>query len=182
MKMRTLCLLAMLPFTIQAAFSAAPLTGGKMVIRGTIAASPCKIANGDENLSVNLKEISLRDLIRNGKSKLVPFTIHLIDCDPSTYSKVKITFSGIESSKISNRLEITPVDPGSDMSAVAIGLQLGDGTEVKLDQELLASTISSSTTNLTFHAYVEGLKNDLKQGNVGLGQFTAVANYIIEYQ
>ncbi|ENH6240017.1 fimbrial protein, partial [Salmonella enterica subsp. enterica] len=71
--------------------SVGPFGSGKVTFTGTITNSPCDIAPGDDNLTVNFGQISYRKLKAAGAADtqdVKPVTIHLQNCsfDPDTSS------------------------------------------------------------------------------------------------
>ncbi|ECF5950739.1 fimbrial protein StdA, partial [Salmonella enterica subsp. diarizonae] len=87
--------------------SVGPFGSGKVTFTGTITNSPCDIAPGDDNLTVNFGQISYRKLkLQNATSDAKPVTIHLQNCsfdtDTSTsnpnpvgaMSMVSVAFTG----------------------------------------------------------------------------------------
>ncbi|MEJ4047251.1 fimbrial protein [Erwinia sp. SLM-02] len=157
------------------------LIGGALKFTGTVVALPCAIAPGDEQLAVDFKQIALKDLINDRKTKPIPFALHLINCNSIVYKSVTITFSGTESVQLPNHLVITP-DEAGDMSAVAVGLQMKNGSPITLNKSTPAIELSQSSMTLDFSAFVEGDTEQLKSGKVAFGPFTSVAQYILNYQ
>lgn len=70
---------------------------GIVKFKGEVISAPCSIKPGDEDLTVNLGEVTDTVLKSDQKSLAEPFTIHLQDCMLSqggtTYSKAKVTFT-----------------------------------------------------------------------------------------
>lgn len=180
MKLRLFCVLIFFPLLHNAAN--AGLIGGDLRFYGTVKALPCDVQAGDENILVDFKDISLKDLLLNQRSKKVPFAIHLINCNTAVYNSVTVTFSGMENRRLPNHLIVTPEEAGADMSAIALGLQTENGTPVILNEATAAQALSGSTKEIKFMAYIEGITDELRQGKVSYGSFSAVANYTLNYQ
>lgn len=157
------------------------ISGGEIHFVGKVISLPCRIAPGDERIPVDFKDIALKDLISNGKTKPIPFTIHLLDCNTVVFNSVTVKFSGNESTKLPGRLTITAVD-GGDMTAVGVGLQTLEGQPIELDKDALVAALSEKSMSLDFSAFVEGDITALKEGKVDLGRFTSTANYTLSYQ
>jgi len=174
--------LSLLIFFLLIRSANAGLIGGELKFSGRVNALPCDVISGDEIIPVNFNDVSLKELLVNKKSKRIPFTIHLINCNTDVYKTVTVVFSGAESAKLPNHLAITPKISGSNMSAVAVGLQLENGTPIILNEETPAQALSGNSKNLKFMAYIEGISAELRQGQVDFGEFTSVASYTLNYQ
>lgn len=67
---------------------------------GTLTSAPCGLDPLTTDLSVDFDMIMEPDLYAYARTKGVPFTITLTDCDLSIASKASITFKGTESTEL----------------------------------------------------------------------------------
>lgn len=81
---------------------------------GTLVDTPCQLDESSESLSIDFGELVNKDLVTNGKSKVLPLGITLIECDLSISNMLTIKFIGDQSYKAPNNLAI----PGFDMLSV----------------------------------------------------------------
>ncbi|EOZ9390974.1 fimbrial protein [Enterobacter cancerogenus] len=161
--------------------AATELLGGDVRFHGTVVALPCSIVPGSDNLVVDFKQASVKDLYLNTKTRITPFTIHLDNCSTGVFNTVSVIFSGPEDSKLPDHLVITPGGQGS-ASGVGIGLEEMDGTEVKLNRPTTPQSIQSSTMDLNYKAYLQGEPDAVNNKTISFGNFTASATFTLNYQ
>lgn len=157
------------------------LVGGDVRFHGTVVALPCSIVPGGDNLMVDFKQASVKDLYLNTKTRITPFTIHLENCSTGVFDTVSVTFSGPENSKLPDHLAITPGGQGS-ASGVGIGLEEMDGAVIKLNQPTSPQPIQANTMDLTYKAYLQGEPDAVNNKTISFGTFTATATFTLNYQ
>lgn len=173
------CLIIATLVTIPSAI-AAPLD---VTIRGTVLSTPCKIRAGDEDLTVDLDTVVDKYLYINTRTPGKPFYLHLDDCNTTLASSVRLTFNGTENNNLPGLLA---VNAGSGASGIAVGIETGDASSIPLPlnvqgPENLLST-ASTTTVLSFKAYVQAEPQALASKTIGLGAFSASATFVLDYQ
>ncbi|MCL6722980.1 type 1 fimbrial protein [Klebsiella sp. T2.Ur] len=157
------------------------LIGGDVRFHGSVVALPCSIVPGSDNLMVDFKQASVKDLYLNTKTRITPFTIHLENCSTRVFDTVSVTFSGPENSKLPDHLAITPRGQGS-ASGVGIGLEEMDGVEIKLNHPTTPLRIQANTMDLTYKAYLQGEPDAVNNKTITYGTFTATATFTLNYQ
>ncbi|HFD9223218.1 TPA: fimbrial protein [Salmonella enterica] len=174
--------------------SVGPFGSGKVTFTGTITNSPCDIAPGDDNLTVNFGQISYRKLKPlNATSDAKPVTIHLQNCsfdpDDSTsgtknpvgaMSMVSVAFTGTADSTDTAYANT----PGKEM-ATGVGVQLLDSDLHPLKPSVLSSTgttpqqlqTGDNQINLFAQLINLGGEDSIKPGSIN----TAL-NYTLTYK
>ncbi len=124
-----------------------PFGSGKVTFTGTITNSPCDIAPGDDNLTVNFGQISYRKL-KNANTAdtqdVKPVTIHLQNCsfdaagsdDVIPMSMVHVNFTG---NTVPGATDVAYPNPTGPNMASGVGVQLLDSKMAVLSPSKLAS-------------------------------------------
>ncbi|ECI3890480.1 fimbrial protein StdA [Salmonella enterica subsp. enterica] len=173
--------------------SVGPFGSGKVTFTGIITNSPCDIAPGDDNLTVNFGQISYRKLkSQNATSDAKPVTIHLQNCsfdkdtstsNPNTVgamSMVSVAFKGTADSTDTAYANT----PGEGM-ATGVGVQLLDSDLHPLKPSVLSSTgttpqqlqTGDNQINLFAQLINLGGEDSIKPGSIN----TAL-NYTLTYK
>lgn len=149
---------------------------GTVTFIGSIIDAPCSITPDTIDQTVKMGEISNKALQNGGTSSPRPFDIKLENCDVSGLKDktVTTTFSGTSAKSNGDLLAITGTAAGA-----AIALTQDGNTPIKLGHPANPSTIQNGNNTLHFAAY---LKGDGASAAVVPGDFTAVANFALNYQ
>ena len=76
------------------------LPGGNMRFQGVIIAESCRVEAGDQQLTVNMGQISSNRFHSPGEdTDPVPFDIHLQDCSTAVSQRVGVAFHGVADGK-----------------------------------------------------------------------------------
>lgn len=154
---------------------------------GSVLSTPCKISAGDENLTVDFGTIANKYLYINTRTPGNTFSLHLDDCNTTTLSKVKITFKGVENTKLPGLLAI---DKGNGANGIGVGIETTGTSEVPTSavplriniqgpENLLSTT--STTTVLNFKAYVQVEPDAQVHKAILPGAFSANATFVLDY-
>lgn len=146
---------------------------------GNVVITPCQIAPESEKVSVDFKQISVKDLYSANKSKPIPFSIHLINCSTSVFKAVTVTFNGIENQNLPEHLAI---NEKSVASGIGIGLLNQDDTPIKLNSPSSVQNLTDDNTEIKFKAYVEAEPDALRDQTITYGTFYSTAYYTLNYQ
>ncbi|HFW4212030.1 TPA: fimbrial protein, partial [Salmonella enterica subsp. enterica serovar Reading] len=176
--------------------SVGPFGSGKVTFTGTITNSPCDIAPGDDNLTVNFGQISYRKLKAANAADtqdVKPVTIHLQNCsfDPNTSSSgiknlvgamsmVSVAFTGTADTGDTAYANT----PGAGM-ATGVGVQLLDSDLHPLKPSVLSSTgttpqqlqTGDNQINLFAQLINLGGEDSIKPGNI-----ETALNYTLTYK
>jgi fimbrial protein len=88
------------PIVIAGARSNVISSGGGMRFQGEIIAESCRVEAGDQQMMVNLGQISSNRFHSVGEDiNPVPFDIHLQDCSTAVSQRIGLTFLGIADDK-----------------------------------------------------------------------------------
>ncbi len=101
------------------------------------------------------------------------------DCDLSLGKTVKVTFNGNKSLELPDLLAL---DGGSQASGIALGLETAAGQPVVLNKPSQGMTLASGGNSLALQVYVQGEPTAIAQKSIGLGAFSAVATFGLEYE
>ncbi|EDV3839152.1 TPA: fimbrial protein [Salmonella enterica subsp. enterica serovar Java] len=162
--------------------------GGTINFKGTVTNAPCSIDPNDENLTVNLGQVSMKQLSADGQgSDPVDIKIHLNSCqfdkttvNPQTpdygqFSKVDVAFDGYTSpDKTKGLLQ-------NDGNAANVDVQLLDALAAPVDLTKVvdgtkAQQLTGSTGVVTFKARMLAVG-----GPGGTGTVAATVNYKLKY-
>lgn len=155
------------------------MAADNMLFHGALVAEPCTLKPGDEDIRLDFGTVIDKYLYANGRTPTKPFTLTLQDCDLSLGQTVKITFSGNKSLELPDLLAL---DGGSQASGIALGLETAEGKLVALNKPSQEMTLASGSTSLALQVYVQGEPTALAQKSIGLGAFSAVATFGLEYE
>lgn len=166
---------------------------GTIEFTGSVIDAPCSIVPGDQNIKVNLGQVSLKTLdAANKYTSAVPVTINLTGCSfeaPATgettvkYSKVSVTFPDAHTPAggDATKGEIANDAPDAAENVVIQLLQSDASTGVDLTK-LTPTTgdiqldTTSATSKLQFYARMMTLAGAAKAGSVG-----ATVTYKLHY-
>jgi len=150
---------------------------GKITFKGSIIDSPCSIAPGFDDQTIDLGEISKAALESvKGQSKPKNFSIQLENCSfgtPAARNKVQVTFSGAKSVAANGLLGITGTAKGASLAITD-----GSGALIELDTPTKGQTLKNGNNSLTFAAYLQA---DGASAGITEGDFQAVAEFTLEY-
>ncbi|EIW3593787.1 fimbrial protein [Salmonella enterica] len=169
---------------------------GTIEFTGSVIDAPCSIVPGDQNIKVNLGQVSLKILDAVNKySSVVPVTINLTGCsfdtpavngDPVKYSKVAVTFPGVQTPAggDATKGEIANGAPDAAENVVIQLLKSDAATPVDLtktnptkdDTDNIQLDSTSATSKLQFYARMMTLAGAAKAGGVG-----ATVTYKLHY-
>lgn len=150
---------------------------GTVTFEGSIINAACGIAPESVDQTVNLGQVTTKQLLGGGTSRPVPFTIELVDCemdDPASPNNLaKVTFTGGISSEVAGALAIQGAAAGAGV--VIIGL---NGLPVTLDGSTSTDVkFQNGDNSLLFSAYLKGATAAATPG-----AFTALANFTMDYE
>ncbi|WP_337264910.1 MULTISPECIES: fimbrial protein [unclassified Serratia (in: enterobacteria)] len=147
--------------------------------RGALVAEPCTLRAADENITVDFGSIVDKYLYINGRTLGEPLVLHLDDCDISLGNMVKLTFSGVESTRLNGLLAISGA---SQTQGIAIGIETQQGNLVALNTGRYNQGLVAGNNTLSLRAYVRGEPEAIAQKSIIPGDFTASATFLLEYE
>lgn len=150
---------------------------GHVRMSGEILDTACAIDTGDTAQSINFGTLAVSDLLNNGRSVSVPFTIHLVNCvlngsdvrGRDHWKDVRITFDGEPDG--SHHFALKGTGRGE---ALAIADEAGK--EAIPGEPMAATTLVSGSMALHYRMW-------LTAGHHGLqpGDFRTTVRYFMEY-
>jgi len=154
---------------------------GTVTFEGSIIVAACGIAPESVDQTVNLGQVTTKQLAGGGTSRPVPFTIELVDCemvdttvDPTAKNMAKVTFTGGVSQEVPDTLAIQGSAAGAGV--VIVGL---NGQPVTIDGSSSTDiNFQNGDNSLLFTAYLQGAAT----GTATPGAFTALANFTMSYE
>ncbi|MDR0218423.1 MAG: type 1 fimbrial protein [Enterobacteriaceae bacterium] len=159
----------------QSAYAAGDALRKEVKITLTVVAPACAINDKD----VNFGDISNRDLLK-GSMPSQDFTLTVEDCPSEVLQKAKIKYTGIASNGLDGYLAFSP---DSQASGAAIGITNENGTLLKLGEQTDLKYSSKGGINIIpFQAHVRAEPSALAQNKIGVGNFSATANFEISYE
>ncbi|MDE9555233.1 type 1 fimbrial protein [Xenorhabdus bovienii] len=155
------------------AASAANQGSGTVKFSGSIIDAPCSIKN--TNIDVDLGAVSSHILKDGGRSASKAFKIELQNCTTETKNGVKTTFTGAEADE-KGLLGIEGTASGA-----AIAITNAGGKIIPLGKESDKFSLHEGSNDLNFAAHLKGLKDETGKGEAKPGEFTAIANFTLNY-
>ncbi|CDH02286.1 fimbrial protein [Xenorhabdus bovienii] len=149
---------------------------GTVKFSGSIIDAPCSIKN--TNIDVNLGAVSSHILKDGGRSESKAFKIELQNCTAETKNGVKTTFTGAEATE-KGLLGIEGTASGA--SGAAIAITNAGNKIIPLGTESDKFSLHEGSNDLNFAAYLKGLKDENGKGEAKPGDFTAIANFTLNY-
>ncbi|MEX7606156.1 fimbrial protein [Enterobacter asburiae] len=146
---------------------------------GALVAEPCTLPDEYSDVQLDFGSVILKSLYQYQRTKSLPFTIRLEECDPSLMSLVSVTFEGTPDDQLSTLLAL---DPSSTAKGVAIGLEQSDGTSLDINKNGQFQQLTQGENTLKFLAYVQIKPDALTNKSVSAGDFSAIATFKLNYQ
>ncbi|MEP9267631.1 fimbrial protein [Enterobacter asburiae] len=146
---------------------------------GALVAEPCTLPDADTDIHVDFGTVIVKYLYQYQRTKSQPFTIHLEDCDPSVMKTVSVMFEGTTDDELTDMLAL---DPASTAKGVAIGLELPDGSPLAINKATPHQQLVKGNNSLSLNAYVQAKTAVITTKTLTAGDFTATANFVLNYQ
>jgi type 1 fimbria pilin len=147
---------------------------GTVTIKGSIIDAPCSITPETVDQTVNLGQISNKQLDNGGKSAPQEFRIELENCDlPAGKNTVDITFTGSASAGNPDLIGMT-----GSASGASIGVTDGSGKLIVLGTPRPLQ-ITNGNNVIGFSAYLQG---DGASATIVPGEFSSIINFNLDYQ
>ncbi len=159
--------------------SAGCLAADNMHFSGALVAEPCTLRPGDEDIRLDFGTVVDKYLYTYGRTPGEAFSLVLQDCDISLGNSVKVTFSGAESAALPGLLR---PDGASLAKGIALGLETAAGAPLALNKPSESYAIGKGSNSLQLQVYIRAEPEALAQKKIGLGTFSAVATFGLEYQ
>ncbi|MEN4243661.1 fimbrial protein [Serratia marcescens] len=150
-----------------------------MHFSGALVAEPCTLRPGDEDIRLDFGTVIDKYLYTYGRTEGKAFSLVLQDCDISLGNSVKVTFTGAESAALPGLLR---PDGGSLAKGIALGLETATGAPLALNKPSEGYAIGKGSNSLQLQVYVQGEPEAIAQKSIGLGAFSAVATFGLEYE
>lgn len=159
------------------------VSGGTVHFTGQIVAGACAVSTDTADQTVNLGQYTTSQISTTAGTTPIPFTIKLLNCSSTTYTKAAITFSGTTDSSNSSLLAVNAGGTNAT-AATGVGIQILDSASKAITlgsagtaQTLLMSDNDENATNIfNFSAQYLG-----DGATVAAGQADADATFTITY-
>ena len=170
-------LLFLLPSLALAAHWQTLLPGGNMRFQGLVIAESCRVAVGDQQMTVKMGQISSNRLHAAGEdTQPVAFDIHLQDCSLAVSQRVGIAFRGVADGKNPDVLSVGE-GPGV-ATGIGIALFSDTGNLIALNTpSVYQIPLHPGPTSLHFVAKYRATGNQVTGGKVN-----AQAWFSLSYQ
>lgn len=151
---------------------------GHLGVTGSIVDTACSIETGDLDQGIEMGTLPVSDLINGGHGPLIPFTVHLKNCDLDDgnsiaahhWRDVRITFEGAPDGGNLFAMEGTARGEG-------VAIQDVTGAQAVPGRPMVAIPIVSGSMALHYRMQIEGDRRPLRPGN-----FTTALRYFMEYE
>ena len=159
-------------------FSTIAFATDNLLFSGTLVRLPCIVKPGKELVNVDFKSITTKYIYRYERTKSYPFSLEFTECDTSIGDKMKITFTGQESSALPGLLETTKI--AGNPSGLAVGIELENKEPLMLNKGMIHK-VSAGDSTAQFYAYVKGEPKAIADKKIFPGTFTATSTVKVEY-
>lgn len=140
---------------------------------GVLVDTPCQLDESSENIEIDFGDIVNRELETNGKSKILPLNITLIECDLSISDTLTVEFVGVEDAFVPGNLDISGFD------SLSIGF-LNSDDDVPINAPYTLSLSEYGTNVLNLSSYIRYSPNPV-ESTIEPGAFSADVIFNIEY-
>lgn len=148
-------------------------------LHGALVAEPCRILSDEENLSLEFGTVIDKYLYLNQRTHGQVLELRLADCDLSLGNTVRITFNGTENLHLPGLLAIAA---NSQATGIAIGLETLEGKALPINLSGPKHSLVTGSNIVALKAYVQAEPEALENNTIGLGTFSAVATFNLEYE
>lgn len=143
---------------------------------GSLIAEPCVLDLSTTDITLDFGDVIDKYLYLNTRTFSKPFTIRLLECDTTLGNSVEMTFMGNESAELPGYLTLT----SGSAHGIVIGMALPDGTHAPINRPI-TRPLGNGTTQITLNAYVEAEPSALQNHTIGLGDFSAITTFYLNY-
>lgn len=154
------------------------LAADNMYFHGALVAEPCTLRPGDEDIRLDFGSVVDKYLYAHGRTPGKAFSLTLQDCDLSLGKTVKVTFTGAESSALPGLL----APDGGSPAGIALGIETMAGAPVALNKPSQSYALANGNNSLQLQVYIRGEAAAIAQKSIGLGAFSSVATFTLEYE
>ncbi|SFU57245.1 fimbrial protein [Xenorhabdus koppenhoeferi] len=141
----------------------------------TVLAPTCSIKTEDQNMEVDFGNILNSDLYLKHRTESRQFDLRLEDCDPRITNRLKIKFLGETSKELPGLLAFS-------LAGLAIGMEKTDGTPMPFNKTSEFQLLANSKNNvIPLRAFVQAEPNAIQSKKIGIGEFTAIATFEVNY-
>lgn len=146
---------------------------------GSLVNEPCVLAAEDAQVELDFKSVVNKELYLNGRTLGRPITLRLQNCQLGTgKSKVSIMFSGPESVDPPGLLVLQ----SADVTGVLVGLETTDGKALVLNKIHDMGGLVKGDNSISFNAYLKGEPQALVDRSIGVGVFSAILRFVVDYE
>jgi len=161
----------------QGAYGAGP---ANVEFSGAMVAQPCTLPDENSNIEVEFGTVINKNLYSSARTNRTNVSLTLEDCDLTMdQPTVSISFSGPPSTQLPGLIAL---DPSSQASGVAIGLETADGKLLPLDKNSEKQLLITGSNTLNFKAFVQGEPDAIENKSITLGPFSALAMFTLKYE
>lgn len=140
---------------------------------GTLVADPCQVAMDDDEQQVEFGSIARRAFLNHDSTAPKPFTIRLVECDPSMADTVSVTFLGDEDEALTGAFATT-----GEAKGIAIRLRDSEGHSVEPNTPQAATSVQEGETILAWQAQVTATA----MHEVTEGEFFSTVTFSLAYE
>lgn len=148
-------------------------------LSGTLVAEPCTLVETDTDIQLDFGTVISKYLYQYQRSKSQPFTLHLLDCNPSLGNMVNVTFQGTPDTELNQLLAL---DTASTAKGIAIGIEQEDGKPLAINKSSVNIPLASGNNALSFRAYAQIQPSALTNQTLTVGSFTAISTFVLSYE
>ncbi|HBO21391.1 fimbrial protein [Providencia sp.] len=149
-------------------------------VKGSLVNAPCVVMPADKNVEVDFGDIRLLDIYDSSfQFPRKELTLVLSNCDLTIAKKMKVKFSGAEHNQLLGFLALS----GTDNQGLGIGVELVDGTAVKINQfSSLLPLIQAGKNELRFNTFLKATPESISNKQIKAGHIVATATFLFEYE
>lgn len=148
-------------------------------LTGALVAEPCKLPDVDADIHLDFGTIVSKYLYQYQRTKSVPFSIHLTDCDPALMSTVAVSFEGTADDELTT---LFMLEQTSAAKGVALGIEDADGNTIPVNNVGAYTPLVKGGNELQYNAFIQAKPTALSDKNITEGDFAVIGKFVLHYQ
>jgi len=146
-------------------------------IAGSLVSQPCRLDPDSAEQVVDFKSVLTKALYSETRTRGVPFTLVLKDCDISRGSSATLTFIGTESWQLPGMLAAS----GEGGANIAIGIEQKNGVYLPVNTPTPAYRLTAGVNRIELQAFVQADSRAIVHQTLRPGEFSATATFAVSY-
>lgn len=145
---------------------------------GNLVEQACTVRPGDEDLTVELWDVTSKHLYINTRTVGKGFRLHLDDCNTTISESVAIMFGGAENGALPG---LFALDGGSGASGVGLGIETPSNKPLPANTFSDYQLLTGGNNVIELKAYVQGEPNAIRDQTIEEGAYRVTSIFTLDY-